>query len=52
MTKYQVCDHPELLTKDGRCFLCLELDGQVDVFSILKTSPKDHKNHDKTTRKW
>ena len=35
-TTYQVCEHPELLTKDNRCFLCLELDGQEDALSLLE----------------
>jgi hypothetical protein len=36
MTKYQVCDHPELLVKDGVCFLCSEFDGQEDALNLLE----------------
>lgn len=31
--KIHVCDHPELLTKDNQCLLCLELAGQTDALS-------------------
>lgn len=43
MPEYHVCEHPELFVKDGRCFLCLELDGQISIFEEI--------NHDKTTQK-
>jgi len=38
MTDYHVCDHPPLLTKDNRCLLCNELDGQLD---LLQEIPND-----------
>lgn len=34
--RYQVCDHPELLTKDNRCLLCLELAGQLDLLQEIR----------------
>lgn len=36
MTDYHVCDHPELLTKDGLCHLCEQLDGQEDALQLLE----------------
>lgn len=30
------CDHPELLVKDNRCLLCLELDGQLDLIEEIQ----------------
>lgn len=33
---YKVCDHPELLTKDNRCLLCLELAGQLDLLEEIQ----------------
>lgn len=35
-TNYQVCDHPELLTKDGLCHLCEQLDGQTDLLGEIQ----------------
>ena len=32
---YHVCDHPELLTKDGLCHLCEQLDGQLDLLEEI-----------------
>ena len=32
---YPTCDHPELLVKDETCFLCDQIDGQVDAFDHL-----------------
>lgn len=34
-TKYHVCDHPRLLVKDEVCFLCDQIDGQVDAFDHI-----------------
>lgn len=36
MTKYAVCEHPELLTKDGLCHLCEQLDGQTDCLGEIR----------------
>ena len=36
MTEFYVCDHPELLTKDNQCLLCLELAGQLDLLGEIQ----------------
>jgi hypothetical protein len=35
-TTFHVCDHPELLTKDGICHLCNEFEGQEDALNLLE----------------
>lgn len=32
---YPTCDHPRLLVKDETCFLCDQIDGQVDAFDHI-----------------
>ena len=32
---YPTCDHPRLLVKDEVCFLCDQIDGQVDAFDHI-----------------
>lgn len=36
MTEFYICDHPELLTKDNQCLLCLELAGQTDLLGEIQ----------------
>ena len=36
MPDFYVCDHPELLTKDNQCLLCLELAGQTDLLGEIQ----------------
>jgi len=36
MPDYHVCDHPRLLVQDGVCFLCEELDGQLDLLEEIQ----------------
>jgi hypothetical protein len=33
---YHVCDHPDLLTKDGICHLCEQFDGQTDALGEIE----------------
>lgn len=35
--QYQVCEHPPLLSKDGMCHLCEQLDGQTDCLSEVQS---------------
>lgn len=36
MPGFYICDHPELLTKDNQCLLCLELAGQLDLLGEIQ----------------
>lgn len=36
MSTFYVCEHPELLTKDNRCHLCDQLDGQLDLLEEIE----------------